>query len=166
MARPDLLRRIHQLLRKTGLDPQMLNLEVNESIVSASNGGTTAGIIQALGEMGIDVQIDNFGTGSSSLLNLKRFPISGIKIDRAFIQEIDATPESALLVRTVVDLAHQLGMPATAEGVETEQQLNQLRAMGCDSGQGFLFSPARAPEAVTDLLEKRQRGEGLLASVA
>jgi EAL domain-containing protein (putative c-di-GMP-specific phosphodiesterase class I) len=89
-----------------------------------------------------------------------------VKIDRAYIQLIDQDESGAQLVRTIVELAHKLGMHATAEGVENEGQLQQLRSMGCDFGQGFLFAASQAPEAIIGMLEKRERGESLLQPVS
>jgi diguanylate cyclase (GGDEF)-like protein/PAS domain S-box-containing protein len=165
LARPNLVNNIQQILRKTGLSANTMNLEVTESIVSA-NHELVVRIIQALQEMGVRVEIDNFGTGVSSLLNLKRFPFSAVKIDRAYIQLIDQDESGAQLVRTIVELAHKLGMHATAEGVENEGQLQQLRSMGCDFGQGFLFAASQAPAAIIGMLEKRERGESLLQPVS
>jgi diguanylate cyclase (GGDEF)-like protein/PAS domain S-box-containing protein len=165
LARPNLVNNIQQILKKTGLSANTMNLEVTESIVSA-NHELVVRIIQALQEMGVRVEIDNFGTGVSSLLNLKRFPFSAVKIDRAYIQLIDQDESGAQLVRTIVELAHKLGMHATAEGVENEGQLQQLRSMGCDFGQGFLFAASQAPAAIIGMLEKRERGESLLQPVS
>jgi diguanylate cyclase (GGDEF)-like protein/PAS domain S-box-containing protein len=161
VERPDLLRRIQNILKQTGLRPHMLNLEVDEAILSASHG-QVPGIIHALREIGVGVEIDNFGTGESSLLNLRRFPISGAKIARSFVQQIDATPESGLLVQTLVNLLHEVGLPATAEGVETEQQLHRLKSLGCDYGQGYLFSSSRPPAEIAEMLDRSRRGESLL----
>lgn len=165
LARPNLVHNIQQILKKTGLSPNAMALEVTESIVSA-NYELVVQIIQALREMGVHVEVDNFGTGVSSLLNLKRFPFSAVKIDRAYIKLIDQDENSAQLTRTMVELAHKLGMRATAEGVENETQLQQLRSMDCDFGQGFLFAASQAPEAVIGMLEKRERGESLLQPVS
>jgi EAL domain-containing protein (putative c-di-GMP-specific phosphodiesterase class I) len=160
MARPDLLGRIRQILNKTGLERRTLKLEISESMVSAAQD-QVARIIHAVGEMGVGVQIDNFGVGAASLLNLKHFPVSGLKIDHQYIHEIDDGAHGELIVRTIVTLAHQLELPTTAQGVESVAQLQALRRMGCDFGQGFLFSSLLIPEEIAALLEKRQRGESL-----
>lgn len=161
MARPDLLGRIRQILEKTGLERRTLKLEISESMVSSAQE-QVARIIHALGEMGIGVQIDNFGVGAASLMNLKRFPISGLKIDSQFVHEIDGSRDGELIAHTIVTLAHQLHLPTTAQGVESAAQLQALRRMGCDFGQGFLFSSALVPEETISLLEKRQRGHSLI----
>lgn len=161
MDRSDLLPRIREMLSKTGLNPKALNLEVNENI-AAETRKSVAKLIQELRDLGIGVQIDNFGTGQSSLLHLKCFPVSGIKIDRSYVAEINADADSALLVRMLVGFAHRLGLQATGEGVETGDQLEQLRAMGCDCAQGYLFSPPLSPQGLQSLLEKHQRGESIL----
>jgi diguanylate cyclase (GGDEF)-like protein/PAS domain S-box-containing protein len=160
LVRPDLLSHIRGILKTTGLDPHTLSLEVTESIVSA-NYETMTRIILALREMGIGVQIDNFGTGNASLLNLKRFPLSGLKIDQAFIKRIGEDPNETRLARQVIDLAHEIGLRTTAEGVETELQYAQLQELGCDLGQGFLFAPPVAPQEVEKLLEERMTGASM-----
>jgi diguanylate cyclase (GGDEF)-like protein/PAS domain S-box-containing protein len=160
MVRPDLLSHIRGIIKNTGLDPHTLSLEVTESIVSA-NYETMTRIIQALREMGIGVQIDNFGTGNASLLNLKRFPLSGLKIDQAFIKKIGEEQTETRLARQVIDLAHEIGLRTTAEGVETELQYAQLQELGCDLGQGFLFAPPVAPQEIVKLLEDRLKGASL-----
>jgi len=160
LVRPDLLSHIRAIIKNTGLDPHTLSLEVTESIVSA-NYETMTRIILALREMGIGVQIDNFGTGSASLLNLKHFPLSGLKIDQAFIKKIGQEQNETRLARKVIDLAHEIGLRTTAEGVETQQQYTQLKELGCDLGQGFLFAPPVAPQAIIELLEERLKGSSL-----
>jgi diguanylate cyclase (GGDEF)-like protein/PAS domain S-box-containing protein len=161
LVRPDLLSHIRGILKKTGLDPHTLSLEVNEGIISA-NYETMKRIIQALRELGIGVQIDNFGTGNASLLNLKHFPLSGLKIDQAFIREIGEDQNGSRLARTVIDMAHEIGLRTTAEGIETEVQYARLKELGCDLGQGYLFAPVVAPQAIASLLEERQRGASLV----
>lgn len=161
LIRPDLLSRIRQIIKNTGLDPHTLSLEVTESIVSANYEAMTR-IILELREMGIGVQIDNFGTGNASLLNLKQFPISGLKIDQAFIDKIGEERKDIPLVKKVIDLAHELGLYTTAEGVETLQQYLQLKELGCDRGQGFLFAPPVAPQEIDKLLQGRLEGKSLV----
>jgi diguanylate cyclase (GGDEF)-like protein/PAS domain S-box-containing protein len=161
LVRPDLLSHIRKIIKNTGLDPHTLSLEVTESIVSA-NYETMTRIILALREIGIGVQIDNFGTGNASLLNLKHFPISGLKIDQAFIMNIGEDQNDILLVRKLIDLAHELGLCTTAEGVETELQYAQLKELGCDLGQGFLFAVPVASDSIIELLKERLKGSSLI----
>jgi len=160
MARPDLLGRIRQVLTLTGLNARTLKLDISESMVSAAQD-QVARIINALAEMGVGVQIDNFGIGAASLLNLKRFPVSGLKIDHQFISELDSGKDGDLLVQTIVDLAHRLQLPVNAMGVESQAQLQALRRMGCDYAQGFLFSTALVPEEIITLLDKHRLGVAL-----
>jgi EAL domain-containing protein (putative c-di-GMP-specific phosphodiesterase class I) len=164
LMRPDLLSHIRKIIKNTGLNPHTLSLEVTESIVSA-NYETMTRIILALRELGIGVQIDNFGTGNASLLNLKHLSISGLKIDQAFIKDIGEDQNDILLVRKLIDLAHELGLCTTAEGVETELQYEQLKGLGCDLGQGFLFASPVAPDAIAKLLKERLKGSSLIRAV-
>jgi len=93
-----------------------------------------------LRSLGIQLYIDDFGTGYSSLSRLHRFPIDCLKIDRSFVSRMELDRENFEIVRTIVTLAHNLGMDVTAEGVETLEQLAQLKTLGCECGQGYLFS--------------------------
>lgn len=149
---PDLLQNIRDVLEQTGLDPHSLCLEIKENIASSLHEVTNR-IIGDLRQLGVEVHIDNFGTGEASLANLKRFAVDGLRIARSFIEDLEQTEKNAALVRLVVDLAHQFGLQATAEGVETEQQCRILTAMGCDFAQGYLFSPPLQPEKAAELIE-------------
>jgi EAL domain-containing protein (putative c-di-GMP-specific phosphodiesterase class I) len=109
-------------------------------------------MIQELGELGIEIQIDDFGIGYSSLSYLDRFPIDTLKIDRSLVARIDAQGQGGELVRTVTTLARDLGMTVVAEGVETQVQLQQLRRMGCDFAQGYYFSVPLSAAGTEELL--------------
>lgn len=158
ISQPDLLRHIGQILQNMDLDAHSLGLEITEATATADFEASIQ-IIQQLREMGFDVQIDNFGTGYSSLLNMRRFPVSALKIDRAFTQRIGDQDIDAHIVQTMIELAHEAGMKTTAEGVETPDQLRALQEMGCDFGQGFLFSTPVDPGAVQEMLRKFQAGQ-------
>ena len=106
--------------------------------------------------LGVQISLDDFGTGYSSLSYLLRLPFDVVKIDRSFVQAFDTDPRSAELVRTIVQLARNLGKDVVAEGVETVEQKERLRAMHCDLLQGFLFSAAIPPERIASLLEPSQ----------
>ena len=127
-------------LRRSGLDPARLVLEVAESVlmVDVVRVGTT---MQAVHDLGVTIAIDDFGTGHSSLLYLQGLPIDRLKIDRTFIEALGADRHDRTVIRTVVELAHRLGIAVVAEGVETEAELHEVRAIGCDEAQGYLLGP-------------------------
>jgi len=137
---PDLVGRLEQVLGETGLDPKLLHLEITESLV-IDNADAANAVLQRLGALGVRLYMDDFGTGYSSLSYLHVLPVEAIKIDRSFVQRLDADERAAHLVRSILTLAEGLGIPTVAEGVETPQQLAQLRAWGCTFAQGHLFSP-------------------------
>ena len=136
---PDLVERINQMLLKTGFDPRSLKLEITESVVMENAGEATARIRQ-LRDLGVELYLDDFGTGYSSLSYLHRFPVDTLKIDRSFISRMGARDKDSEIVRTIVELAHNLHMEVIAEGVETEEQLSHLKALQCEYGQGYYFS--------------------------
>jgi len=142
---PDLVGRIATILREADLDPCTLELEITESamIQDLERAITT---MRALRESGVRLAIDDFGTGYSSLSYLRRLAVDRVKVDQSFVAAVDSDSGTATIVRSVVDLAHALGMTVTAEGIETIGQLEFLRSSGCDFGQGFLLSPA-VPES-------------------
>jgi EAL domain-containing protein (putative c-di-GMP-specific phosphodiesterase class I) len=142
----DLIKHIQDALKETGVDPHSLKLEITESMVM-ENVEAAIGMLEQLRALGIELSIDDFGTGYSSLSYLHRFPISTLKIDRSFVSRMTDQSDNAEIVRTIVMLARSLKMDVVAEGVETTEQLSQLRALGCEYGQGFFFSkPLTAKE--------------------
>jgi diguanylate cyclase (GGDEF)-like protein len=136
---PDFVDQIKQMLQTVGLDPTSLRLELTESVWLNSTTEPIA-LFRQLSDMGIQLHIDDFGTGYSSLAYLHYFPIRMLKIDRAFLDKMDQEGGSKDLVRTVIAMAHDLGMEAVAEGIETVEQLENLKQFGCDYGQGYLLS--------------------------
>lgn len=138
-ARPDFVERIVEILAKTGLSSEYLKLEITESVL-IDNYSAANGKFGKLNEIGVQLEIDDFGTGYSSLGYLQHFPIHTIKIDRSFIKEIGDGKKASELVRAIVSMAHELGMDTTAEGVETEEQLAELKNLTCQYGQGYLLS--------------------------
>jgi diguanylate cyclase (GGDEF)-like protein/PAS domain S-box-containing protein len=146
-----LLPHILDCLRRHGLTPANLTLEITAGVI-VRNPNVARGIIEGLHATGIDIEIDNFGTGMSSLHALHRFPVHGLKIDRSFIRELDVDPRTTDLVRIIVEMARALGIDVVAEGVETEVQLERLREMGCRAVQGFLFTKAVDGAAAAQLL--------------
>jgi len=141
----DLVRQVREVLAETGLPPHLLELEITESL-AMQNAERTAESLKALRGLGVRLSIDDFGTGYSSLGYLKNFPIDTLKIDRAFVGDLDTDPGDAAIAATVVAMARTLGLGVVAEGVEREAQLRVLRDQGCDRAQGYLFSPPLWPE--------------------
>ncbi len=136
-----LLQTIDDAVRRHGIDPSLLTVELTESSLM-NELGATLGTLHALRERGISIAIDDFGTGYSSLAYLRSLPIDMVKIDRTFVAGIDRSGDDYAIVAAIIRLAQALGKKVVAEGVETEQQLDLLTDLGCDLAQGFLFSPA------------------------
>ncbi|HKS27576.1 MAG TPA: EAL domain-containing protein [Pyrinomonadaceae bacterium] len=149
---PDLIKQVKDALEETGLAPSSLKLEITESVVM-ENIETVTEMLKQLSELGVKSSIDDFGTGYSSLSYLHRFPSSTLKIDRSFVSRMNDYSENAEIVRTIIMLARNLGMSVIAEGIETKAQLEQLREMACDQGQGYYFSKALSSEDAFRLLE-------------
>ncbi|PKO19216.1 MAG: hypothetical protein CVU39_01300 [Chloroflexi bacterium HGW-Chloroflexi-10] len=152
-AQADLVQRIAEILQKNKLDAGSLKLELTESLI-VENAVSTSNMLSNLREMGIQVQIDDFGTGYSSLAYLNSLPIDTLKIDRTFISQLGATGSGLEIVRTILALAHGLEMNVIAEGVETDDQLSILLAMGCENVQGFLFAKPVSHQEAGVLLGK------------
>jgi diguanylate cyclase (GGDEF)-like protein/PAS domain S-box-containing protein len=150
-AQPDLVEQIEETLKETGLDAQSLKLEITETVIMENAESTTAMLLQ-LKALGVQLQIDDFGTGYSSLSYLHRFPVDSLKIDRSFVSRIGFDTENSEIVQTIVMLAHNLSMDVVAEGVETADQLAQLRALKCKYGQGYFFSKPLDTKAVEALI--------------
>jgi diguanylate cyclase (GGDEF)-like protein/PAS domain S-box-containing protein len=134
-----LIEQVSRVLKETGVEPRSLKLEITESIMM-ENIETAISVLNQLRALGVELSIDDFGTGYSSLSYLHRFPVSTLKIDRSFVSRMDGNNENAEIVRTIIMLARNLDMNVVAEGVETEEQVAQLRALKCEYAQGFLFS--------------------------
>jgi EAL domain-containing protein (putative c-di-GMP-specific phosphodiesterase class I) len=128
-----------QALSSTGLDPQRLELEITESVLLHDSDANLK-VLHALRALGVRICMDDFGTGYSSLSYLRSFPFDKIKIDRSFVSDLSEDADAGAIVRAVTGLGHSLGMLTTAEGVETVEQLEMLRAEGCTEAQGFLIS--------------------------
>ena len=143
---PDLVDKIRSILDRTGLDPNQLGLEIIESVVM-ENAASAAERLEQLRSLGVQLQIDDFGTGYSSLSYLHRFPIDTLKIDRSFIRQMLNDQRNAEIVRSIVALAHELGMQVIAEGVETTEHIAKLRELGCEQAQGHFFCEAMPPDS-------------------
>lgn len=139
-----LLNRIQRIIEETGVDPSCLELELTESMVM-ENVEHAASVLRELGDLGISITIDDFGTGHSSLSALKYLPIQGLKIDKAFVRGLPDQDDACIAI-AIVSMAKSLGMRVIAEGVENLQQLELLREQGCHAGQGNYLCPARAAE--------------------
>ncbi len=157
----ELLHRITDALRASGLAPGDLTLEVTESLLVADSTSSTR-TLEQLTALKVRVAIDDFGTGYSSLSYLHSFPVDTIKIDQSFVQKLDDSVTSHALIRTVIDLARAVGGITVAEGVENQRQLDILSALKCDLVQGFLFSRPIPAGAFGDLLRRRNAAEQLL----
>lgn len=153
-AQPDLVERVADVLERTGLVPRCLGLEVTETVMM-DDADQAAGILMALRQLGVTLQLDDFGTGYSSLSYLHRFPITSLKIDRSFVQGLETNAEHTKIVRSINTLARDLELEVVAEGVETIEQLERLKAWGCEFAQGNLLCEARAPDALEPLLAQR-----------
>jgi diguanylate cyclase (GGDEF)-like protein len=141
-----------RILKESNLAPQHLELELTESSIM-QNAELAADVLSRLKSMGINISIDDFGTGFSSLASLKRLPIDALKIDKSFVSEAPSEPDDAALVMAIVTLAHNLRLKVIAEGVETEEQLRLLHLLRCDEIQGSLFSKPLPADALESLLE-------------
>ena len=155
--RSDWVDTVRHALRDSGLAPSGLELEITESLLLQNAGETAASLVE-LRALGVGIAIDDFGTGYSSLSYLHRLPITTLKIDQSFVREIGEAPlpgrEEAPVVRTIIALAHNLGMTVVAEGVETETQRRVLLALGCEVLQGYLLAAPLDPAAATALLAR------------
>ncbi len=151
-CQPDLIEQIDKILQETQLDSQSLKLEITESAI-VDNPESAALLFQKLRQRKIQLSIDDFGTGYSSLSYLHRFPVNTLKIDRSFVSRIGKDGENLEIIQAIITLAKQLGMTIVAEGIETPQQKDYLKLLGCDEGQGYLFAkplPTQEVESIFD----------------
>ena len=146
LKEPFLINTIDEVLEETGLEGQFLKLEITESLLM-NNFELVTNTLLSLRKRKIQLSIDDFGTGYSSLSYLHRFPINTIKIDRSFVEEIQSERDNSI-IKTIVTLAHMLNMDVIAEGIETPFQMNQLKRLKCEHGQGYFFAkPLNKKEA-------------------
>ncbi|MBI5522213.1 MAG: EAL domain-containing protein [Desulfarculus sp.] len=151
----NLVQMVGRALAESGLPPQCLELEVTESVVMHSVEEAIATLSQLHG-LGVQLFMDDFGRGYSSLYHLKRFPMHALKIDRSFVSDIATNPGDASIVDTIISMSRSLNLKVVAEGVETQEQLNFLKGLRCDQMQGFLFSKPLPAEELQALLKRRQ----------
>jgi EAL domain-containing protein (putative c-di-GMP-specific phosphodiesterase class I) len=157
-----LLSQVAAALDATGLASESLIFEITESMVMEDLSGARE-IMKKLNRLGVGLAIDDFGTGHSSLAYLKQFPVREVKVDRAFVQGVAESSVDSAIVRAVIDLANAIGIATIAEGVETTEQLDGLKLLGCHIAQGFLFSRPLRAEAFNDLLGKQLAKDGRMA---
>jgi EAL domain-containing protein (putative c-di-GMP-specific phosphodiesterase class I) len=156
IADPNLVPVVEAAIAATNLDPALLVLEITETVLM-ENRDRAVEVLQALGEHGVRVGIDDFGAGQSSLGYLKVLPVHTLKIDQSFVDGIGKDPEDSAIVAAIVQFAHTLGLSVTAEGVEDAAQLHALRSLGCDLGQGYYFARPQPGEVVRALVHHRFR---------
>ena len=154
---PELPDLIAGIAAKTGVQPDWVAFEITESGIMAEPMRVMA-IVERLRGMGYSFSIDDFGTGYSSLAYLKRLPVSELKIDKSFVMDMLESENDTVIVRAIVDLAHNLGLKVTAEGIMNAEALNRLKSYGCDIGQGYLFSK---PLPASEFIAWLSAGEGL-----
>ncbi len=151
LGQPGLVEYVAGVLQETGLDPRTLKLEITESVMMENTESAIA-MLNELKAMGVHINMDDFGSGYSSLAYLHRFPIDTLKIDRAFVSKLGIDKENGEIVQTIVTLARSLQIDMVAEGIETREQLALLRALGCEYGQGYLFAKPLTMEKAEALL--------------
>jgi diguanylate cyclase (GGDEF)-like protein/PAS domain S-box-containing protein len=150
-AQPDLVSEIRKSLEHTGVDPACLHFEIIETI-AMGDAEKSSRVLAELKALGVRLSIDDFGTGYSSLSRLRRIAVDTLKIDRAFISNMDNDPESREIVRIIIMLAHNLGLKVVAEGTEREEHINLLKQLDCEMAQGYFFSRPADKQAMTALL--------------
>lgn len=148
---PGLAETVRRALTENDIDPASLCLEITEGIVTEDQESALR-TLGALKELGVVLSMDDFGSSQSSLSAVKRFPLDILKVHRSFVSELGDKPEDAAIVNAVINMAHALGLVTIADGVETREQLEELKALGCDVGQGFYFARPRPSEAIGELL--------------
>ena len=158
---PALVEQIKTVISETGIDPASLKLELTESAVM-DNAETAILMLKQIKETGVQISIDDFGTGYSSLSYLHRFPIDLLKVDRSFVSAMEENTENGEIVRTVIALAKALNLKVVAEGIESIHQFHQLRILGCEYGQGYLFSKPLPVADIERMLEDNNRWQNIL----
>jgi len=159
----DYAERILSRLEEAGIPPEMFEIEITETVFLGESAKLVEAALRKLKEAGCSIALDDFGTGYASLTHLRDFPIDQIKIDKSFVSDLVSQSHSTVIVKAIVDLAHNLGMQVVAEGVESEGQYEFLRAIGCDSGQGYLFGKATSASKAIEHIASSRRARKLRA---
>jgi EAL domain-containing protein (putative c-di-GMP-specific phosphodiesterase class I) len=161
----DLPNLVHAILLETGLAPRRLELEITESVLM-DDFARAISILRRLKALGVRIAMDDFGTGYSSLSYIQAFPFDKIKIDQAFVSNLDKNPQSAAIIRAIIGLGRALSLPVTAEGVETKEQLAFLANESCDEIQGYLIGRPLPIEEYAEATGKAtQRGRKISCAV-
>lgn len=160
LAKPDFVNVMRQVIEETHIDPRCVKLEVTETVLM-ENPAAVSRTLSQLRALGVKVALDDFGTGYSCLALLHRLPLDVLKIDRSFVMELTSGEHDLAIVRTILGLAHSLQLSVVAEGIETEEQRNVLDALGCEFGQGYLFSHPLNADEIESCFGRRQVTAGI-----
>ena len=153
LLRHDLINDVKAVLARTGVAPETLKLEITESLVM-QNPEYAAKVLTRIRELGAGLSLDDFGTGYSALSYLQLFPFDTIKIDKAFVRP-NGSPSRGILLRSIVSMAHDLGMEVIAEGAETEADVAEIVEAGCEFAQGFVYGRPMTPQMVQQMVRRR-----------
>lgn len=164
-AEPELVQDIALVLHDTGISPSTLNLEITETI-AMRDADHALSVLSEIKSLGVALSVDDFGTGYSSLSRLPRFPVDALKIDRVFISDMNTNHDNQEIVRLIINLAHNIGLKVVAEGTEKEDQIYELKRLGCEMAQGFLYSLPVSAEAALQLLVRSYEGSPRPSSVS
>ena len=164
LSAPGLVEMVERILAEYGLAPWRLCFEITESVLM-DDVDLAIPVLSKLREIGVRLAIDDFGTGYSSLGYLRRFPVDIVKLDRAFVAGLGSDSAADAIAAAVINLGHALGLSVIAEGVETEDQLTVLQALGCDRAQGYLWSPPQAPAALAEWIAAKPSAQLELAPI-
>lgn len=162
-VRQDIVQQVKDTLAATGLPPDRLEIEITESLVLDDIERVTDKL-KAISDLGVSIAVDDFGTGYSSLTYVKRLPIDRLKIDRSFVRDVTIDKDAAALAEAIIRMSQTLGLHVTAEGVETVEQLEFLRRLGCEEAQGYYFSKPLPAAQFTAFLDSH--GERIAANVS
>jgi EAL domain-containing protein (putative c-di-GMP-specific phosphodiesterase class I) len=149
---------VERVLKQTGVDPESLEIEITENMLMSDSTNIVVAL-DTLHDMGIHISMDDFGTGYSSLNHLRQFPIDTIKIDGAFVADIESNTGEIEIIKAIITMGHSLNRRVAAEGVETEGQLSILKELGCDEVQGYYLCPPKPVGPLTKFLQEKVAGD-------